>query len=86
MVLGRDAVGVVAAVGASVEGIAVGDKLFGHVLLAPPIQAGTLAEYAVLPAAAVAPKPAGLDFVTGRDPARRCRSQRGGGRGRPAAR
>jgi NADPH:quinone reductase-like Zn-dependent oxidoreductase len=34
------------------------------VLLAPPIQAGTIAEYAVLPAAAVAAKPAGLDFVT----------------------
>jgi NADPH:quinone reductase-like Zn-dependent oxidoreductase len=33
------------------------------VLLAPPISAGTLAEYAVLPAATVTPKPAGLDFT-----------------------
>ena len=37
--------------------------MFGHVLLAPPIQAGTLAEYALLPAAAVVLKPAALDFV-----------------------
>jgi NADPH:quinone reductase-like Zn-dependent oxidoreductase len=64
LVLGRDAAGVVEAVGAGVEGIAVGDEVVGHVLLAPPIQAGTLAEYAVLPAAAVVPKPAGLDFAT----------------------
>jgi NADPH:quinone reductase-like Zn-dependent oxidoreductase len=38
--------------------------VFGHVLLAPPIQAGTLAEYALLPAAGTAAKPAGLDWVT----------------------
>ncbi len=63
VVLGRDAAGVVEAVGPGVEGVAVGDEVLGHILLAPPIQAGTLAEYAVLPAAAVAPKPAGLDFV-----------------------
>ena len=63
-VLGRDAAGVVEAGGAGVEGIAVGDEVLGHVLLAPPIQAGTIAEYAVLPAAAVVPKPADLDFVT----------------------
>ncbi len=64
LVLGRDAAGVVEAVGAGVEGIDVGDEVLGHVLLAPPIQAGTLAEYAVLPAASVVPKPAGLDFTT----------------------
>jgi len=64
VVLGRDAAGVVEAVGAGVEGIAVGDEVLGHVLLAPPIQAGTIAEYAVLPAATVVPKPAGLDFAT----------------------
>ena len=62
--IGRDAAGVVEAVGAGVEGVAVGDEVLGHVLLAPPISAGTLAEYAVLPAATVTPKPAGLDFVT----------------------
>jgi NADPH:quinone reductase-like Zn-dependent oxidoreductase len=63
LVLGRDAAGVVQAVGAGVEHVKAGDEVFGHVLLAPPVQAGTLAEYAVLPAAAVALKPAGIDFV-----------------------
>jgi NADPH:quinone reductase-like Zn-dependent oxidoreductase len=62
--LGRDAAGVVEAVGEGVEHVAVGDEVFGHVLFAPPIQAGTLAEYALLPATAVAAKPSGLDFVT----------------------
>ena len=64
LVLGRDAAGVVEAVGEGVEGVGVGDEVLGHVLLAPPIQAGTLAEYATLPAATVVQKPAGLDFVT----------------------
>ncbi|MFP8907402.1 NADP-dependent oxidoreductase [Streptomyces atacamensis] len=64
LVLGRDAAGVVEAVGAGVDHVAAGDEVIGHILLAPPIQAGTLAEYALLPAAAVAAKPAGLDFAT----------------------
>ena len=64
VVLGRDAAGVVEAVGPGVEHVAVGDEVFGHVLLAPPVHAGTLAEYALLPAAAVAAKPAGLDFIS----------------------
>lgn len=64
VVIGRDAAGVVTAVGAGVDHVAVGDEVLGHVLLAPPISAGTLAEYAVLPAAAVTAKPAGLDFTT----------------------
>jgi len=64
LVLGRDAAGVVAAVGPGVDHVAVGDEVFGHVLLTPPVQAGTLAEYAVLPAAAVAVKPANLDFAS----------------------
>jgi NADPH:quinone reductase-like Zn-dependent oxidoreductase len=51
LVLGRDAAGVVEAVGAGVDHVQVGDEVIGHVLIAPPIQAGTLAEYAVLPAA-----------------------------------
>jgi NADPH:quinone reductase-like Zn-dependent oxidoreductase len=64
LVLGRDAAGVVEAVGAGVDHVTTGDAVFGHVLLAPPIHAGTLAEYALLPAEAVAIKPEGLDFVT----------------------
>ena len=63
LVLGRDAAGLVEAVGAGVDHVAVGDAVFGHVLLAPPIQHGTLAEYALLPAATVTAKPAALDFV-----------------------
>ncbi len=64
LVLGRDAAGVVEEVGLGIAGIAVGDEVFGHVLLTPPIQAGTLADYAVLPAAGTAPKPPSLDWVT----------------------
>lgn len=64
LVLGRDAAGVVEAVGAGVDHVDVGDEVFGHVLLAPPIQAGTLGEFVLLPAASVALKPEGLDFIT----------------------
>jgi NADPH2:quinone reductase len=64
VVLGRDASGTVEAVGPGVSEVAAGDEVFGHVLLAPPIHAGTLADYALLPAAAVSAKPAGIDFVT----------------------
>lgn len=63
LVLGRDAAGVVAAVGADVDHVKVGDEVLGHVLLAPPVHAGTLAEYVALPAAAVAAKPAELGFA-----------------------
>jgi len=64
LVLGRDAAGVVEAVGAGVDHVQVGDHVFGHMLLAPPVQAGTVAEFAVLPAASVNVMPEGLDFTT----------------------
>lgn len=64
VILGRDAAGVVEAVGPGVEHVRAGDEVFGTVPLTPPIQAGTLAEYALMPAASVAVKPPGLDFVT----------------------
>lgn len=63
LVLGRDAAGVVEAVGAGVEHVKAGDEVFGHVRLIPPIQLGTLAEYALLPAETVVLKPAGLTFT-----------------------
>jgi NADPH:quinone reductase-like Zn-dependent oxidoreductase len=55
---------VVAAVGEGVDHLKLGDEVVGHIMLAPPIQVGTVAEYVVLPAAAVAAKPSTLDFVT----------------------
>jgi len=63
LILGRDAAGVVTAVGAGVDHVRPGDEVFGHVVFAPPVQAGTLAEYALLPAATVVIKPTGLDFA-----------------------
>ncbi|HEU4423631.1 MAG TPA: NADP-dependent oxidoreductase [Pilimelia sp.] len=62
LVLGRDAAGIVEAVGEGVAHVEAGDEVIGHVLLAPPVRAGTLADYALLPADAVVAKPAGLDF------------------------
>jgi NADPH:quinone reductase-like Zn-dependent oxidoreductase len=64
VILGRDAAGVVEAVGPGVSQVKVGDEVVGTVPLAPPIQAGTLAEYALMPADSVAAKPVGLDFVS----------------------
>jgi NADPH:quinone reductase-like Zn-dependent oxidoreductase len=65
VVMGRDAAGVVDAVGDNVANVAVGDEVIGHVLLGPVLGDGTLAEYALLPASALTPKPAGVDFVSG---------------------
>jgi NADPH:quinone reductase-like Zn-dependent oxidoreductase len=64
VVLGRDAAGVVEAVGPGVEHVRPGDEVIGTVPLAPPLHAGTLADYALLPACSVIPKPPGLDYVS----------------------
>ena len=64
VIIGRDAAGVVEAVGSGVDHVEVGDEVIGHVLFAPPIKEGTIAEYALLPASTVVAKPAELDFVT----------------------
>jgi NADPH:quinone reductase-like Zn-dependent oxidoreductase len=53
--LGIDLAGVVVATGGRVTRFAAGDEVFGA-------GAGTLAEYAAVPEAALAPKPAGLSF------------------------
>ena len=64
LVLGRDVSGVVEALGDGVTGVAVGDEVIAHVPFVPPFEAGTVAEYAVVPVTTVVSKPAGLDFVT----------------------
>lgn len=64
LIVGRDGASVVEAVGAGVDHVQVGDHVYGHMLLAPPVQAGTVAEFAVLPAASVNVIPRGLDYVT----------------------
>ncbi|MDX3581347.1 NADP-dependent oxidoreductase [Streptomyces europaeiscabiei] len=63
LTLGRDVAGIVHEVGAGVDHVRPGDEVVGHIPFVPPIQAGTLAEYALLPASSVTPKPAGLDFT-----------------------
>src|SRR5215212_3184129 len=56
-VLGRDGAGTVAKVGSAVTGFKPGDEVYG---VADPGRWGTFAEYAVMPAATLAHKPAGL--------------------------
>lgn len=64
LVLGRDAAGVVETVGDGVSDVKVGDEVLAHVPFTSPFEAGTLAEFAVLPASQLAPKPHGVDFVS----------------------
>ncbi|MEV0738015.1 NADP-dependent oxidoreductase [Streptomyces sp. NPDC050549] len=55
-VFGNEVSGVVEEIGAGVDGIAVGDEVFGNTV------AGGYAEYALLPVTVTAHKPAGLSF------------------------
>jgi NADPH:quinone reductase-like Zn-dependent oxidoreductase len=48
------------AVGRGVEGLAPGDEVLGHVLLGPTLHDGTIAEYALLSAETVVPRPVTL--------------------------
>ncbi len=57
--MGREVSGVVRAVGTDVDGFAVGDEVFGAVAST----SGGYAEYAIVPAAGAAKKPAKLSFA-----------------------
>jgi NADPH:quinone reductase-like Zn-dependent oxidoreductase len=64
VVLGRDFVGTVDQIGEGVTAYAVGDRVFG-VVLTQPLQAGSFAEYLVIPEDHnVAPAPDGVDQLT----------------------
>lgn len=59
---GTDVSGVVEAVGADVDGLAVGDEVFG-LLRFPSFDGSAYAEYVAAPASDLARKPAGIDHV-----------------------
>ena len=62
-VRGSDVAGVVAAVGRNVTDLRPGDEVFGSLWDNAPVQpGGTFAEYAVVPAAQLVAKPAGIGF------------------------
>jgi NADPH:quinone reductase-like Zn-dependent oxidoreductase len=58
--LGRDFSGTVAGLGPGVNGLSVGDEVFG-VYLSVPLHAGTFAEQLAAPAVVVSKRPEGLD-------------------------
>lgn len=62
VVLGRDASGVIDAVGDGVDDIRPGDHALGHMLMDGTLHHGTLSEFAVLPAEGVVRMPDKLDF------------------------
>jgi len=61
LTLGLDLAGVVEAVGDDVTTVAVGDAVYGYSNM---IRQGAYAEYAVVSAGEIAPKPASVDYVT----------------------
>lgn len=61
LILGRDVSGEVAAVGDSVQGLSVGQEVFGA--LHPTAVRGTYADYAILSDEELAPKPASVTHV-----------------------
>jgi NADPH:quinone reductase-like Zn-dependent oxidoreductase len=62
VVLGRDLVGTVTAVGDDADGVSVGDRVAGVIPgMALGARTGSFAEYVALPASAVTPVPAGVD-------------------------
>lgn len=63
LVLGRDASGVIEAVGEGMNDISVGAEVLAYVPLRGPFEAGTSAEFAVVDTAYVAAEPEDLDYV-----------------------
>ena len=61
LILGRDVSGEVAAVGALVRSVSVGQEVFGA--LHPTAVRGTYTDYAILPQDEVTPKPSSLTHV-----------------------
>jgi NADPH:quinone reductase-like Zn-dependent oxidoreductase len=62
MIPGTDVSGVVAAVAANVDGLSVGEEVFG-LLRFPSLAGNAYAEYVAAPASDLAPKPAHIDHV-----------------------
>lgn len=60
LTMGHEFAGIVEAVGSKVQGLSVGDKVYG---LMPTIKAGAFAEWAAVPAYILAPIPEGLSYT-----------------------
>lgn len=58
--MGHEFAGIVEEVGSQVQGLSVGDKVYG---LMPTIKAGAFAEWAAVPASILAPMPEGLSYT-----------------------
>ena len=60
LTMGHEFAGVVEEIGSQVQGLSVGDKVYG---LMPTIKAGAFAEWAAVPASILAPMPEGLSYT-----------------------
>ena len=60
LTMGHEFAGIVEEIGYQVQGLSVGDKVYG---LMPTIKAGAFAEWAAVPASILAPMPEGLSYT-----------------------
>ena len=60
LTMGHEFAGTVEAVGDGVQGLSIGDRVYG---LMPTTQAGAFAEWVAAPASVLAPIPEGLDYI-----------------------
>lgn len=60
LTMGHEFAGIVEEIGPKVQGLSVGDKVYG---LMPTIKAGAFAEWAAVPASILAPMPEGLSYT-----------------------